>query len=40
MPTFKLIFGEDMEATRTHAGQGPVLRGGSVIGDGYWRVRG
>ncbi len=29
-----------MRTARRHTGQGPVLRGGYVIGDGCWRVRG
>ncbi len=36
----RMTLGEYMGATRRHAGQGPVLRDGFVMGGGEWRVRG
>ena len=35
MATPWLEFGASAASTRLHAGQGPVLRGGFVIGDGF-----
>ncbi len=35
MATSRLVFDESMAAARRHAGQGPVLRGGFVIGGGF-----
>ena len=34
MATSWLVFDESMAASRRHAGQGPVLRGGLVMGGG------
>ncbi len=36
MPTSKPELGEGMETMRRHAGQGPVLRGGWVMGGGFF----
>ena len=40
LPPIGLAYGEHMASSRMHAGQGPVLRGGCVMGDGFWPVRG
>ena len=40
MATSWRVLDESMAATHRHAGQGPVLRDGFVMGSAYWRVRG